>query len=112
MTSAVGTFPHPWTAEPPAAPQVTPEVPKKDTRTPISCSDCGTRWFRLGWSHCCVSGCHLTFASNRAGDAHTTGPIMDQHHMSVNELIDARWDSGKHKFTYVVEDGVVAWRFR
>ena len=37
------------------------------------CNGCGAEWTSRKWEHCRVAGCHQTFASTRAGDAHRVG---------------------------------------
>ncbi len=37
------------------------------------CRDCAAEWTNRKWEHCRVDGCHATFASTIAGDAHRVG---------------------------------------
>lgn len=84
-------------------------------RTPASCSNCATIWYRLGHEHCPArmsdgTHCGKNFSSTAAGDRHRVGTPANERCLTTEEMVAAAKKSGKKLFEHDVIDNNVVWR--
>lgn len=66
-----------------------------DNYKTITCPGCDARWAGLRLEHC--AGCHRSFSSTRAGDAHRTGEMgVSERCMTDTEIAAKKITSGPY----------------